>query len=403
MRLSPAFYEFVRKVFTLDPQKRPRASELNFCEFLATDAEILDTAGRARPSVNIAPVTPVKFRNNSMGNGEVNMFASSRYEQDFVEESRLGKGGFGEVMKVRKKLDGQFYAVKKIVQKRSTATLTNLLKEVQLLSFLSHPNIVRYFNTWTEEVPDDPDNEEAIESDEDSSGSGSPGAVSTSEYEGNITGDLDFISSGPNIEFGDDSEEEGNGDDELNIEFGYDSGVSPKNDKDQASGNEDTTESADDRQRERTLRRPSVSHSHRTTKTVLYIQMEYCARRTLRDLIRDELYKNEPQVWRLLRQMLDALAYIHSRNIVHRDLKPENVFMDSSEDVRIGDFGLATRGQFSADHKQSSTYVYLGGGNMTRSVGTPYYVAPEVRSSAPGVYTGKVDVSVFLISFLPFI
>jgi serine/threonine protein kinase len=39
----------------------------------------------------------------------------SRYESDFDEIQKLGKGGFGQVYKVRNKLDGNFYAIKKII------------------------------------------------------------------------------------------------------------------------------------------------------------------------------------------------------------------------------------------------------------------------------------------------
>lgn len=52
---------------------------------------------------------------------------------------------------------------------------------------------------------------------------------------------------------------------------------------------------------------------------ILYIQMEYCST-TLRKLIDDrEIEKmEENEVWRLIRQILEALVYIHSRNIIHR-------------------------------------------------------------------------------------
>lgn len=69
----------------------------------------------------------------------------SRYKEDFVEEGRLGKGGFGEVVKARKKLDGRIYAIKKITQK-SSSSLTEVLKEVRLLSQLSHPYVVRKYS-----------------------------------------------------------------------------------------------------------------------------------------------------------------------------------------------------------------------------------------------------------------
>jgi len=75
----------------------------------------------------------------------------------------------------------------------------------------------------------------------------------------------------------------------------------------------------------------------------LYIQMEYCER-TLWDVMQgtalEEMEMDER--WRLLRQMIEGLVHIHSRGVVHRDLKPSNIFFDSCNDIKIGDFGLAT-------------------------------------------------------------
>ena len=115
--------------------------------------------------------------------------------------------------------------------------------------------------------------------------------------------------------------------------------------------------------------------------------MEYCEKRTLRDLIKRGLYKNGDEIWRILRQTLEGLVHIHGLNIVHRDLKPENIFIDGALNVRIGDFGLATSGQYSVPDRVS--YVH-GSHNMTTSIGTASYVAPEVRSSV-GTYNSKVD------------
>jgi translation initiation factor 2-alpha kinase 4 len=114
----------------------------------------------------------------------------------------------------------------------------------------------------------------------------------------------------------------------------------------------------------------------------------------LRDLITRGLYKNTQEIWRLFRQILEGLVHIHGLNIVHRDLKPENIFIsisaDGADNVKIGDFGLATSGQFSVD-KAGANVIETD--DMTRSIGTAYYSAPEVRSAVNGMYSTKVDVS----------
>jgi translation initiation factor 2-alpha kinase 4 len=147
LALSDSLHELVLKLFKADPKKRPRAVDLGPSEFLATDAPILDEDISAAPSrfgsiSSLQPTTPRRQRHDSMNTG--GPFSRSRYREDFVEEGRLGKGGFGEVVKARKKLDGQKYAIKKITQK-SSASLTEVLKEVRLLSQLSHPSVVRKF------------------------------------------------------------------------------------------------------------------------------------------------------------------------------------------------------------------------------------------------------------------
>lgn len=146
--LSDSLNEIVLKMFKADPKKRPRAVELGPSEFLATDAPILEDDSSSAPSrlgsvSSLLPITPRRQRHGSINIGSP--FSRSRYREDFVEEGRLGKGGFGEVVKARKRLDGQIYAIKKITQK-SSASLTEVLKEVRLLSQLSHPSVVRKFS-----------------------------------------------------------------------------------------------------------------------------------------------------------------------------------------------------------------------------------------------------------------
>ena len=75
----------------------------------------------------------------------------SRLGSEFSFISDLGKGGFGEVMKVKNNLDGQIYAIKRItLDAKNKAMTKKLMREVKLLSRLNHENVVRYYTSWIE-------------------------------------------------------------------------------------------------------------------------------------------------------------------------------------------------------------------------------------------------------------
>ena len=57
--------------------------------------------------------------------------------------------------------------------------------------------------------------------------------------------------------------------------------------------------------------------------------MEYCPRNTLKNLLNEGLSKNPDLIWRLFRQILEAIHHLHSKGIMHRDIKPDNIFIDS--------------------------------------------------------------------------
>ena len=241
-----------------------------------------------------------------------------------------------------------------------------------------------YYNTWTEEVPDSSETEDEVTT-TDAATSHNSGSAISFEGEAQIdfgtsTGGLDFMSSSgyPQIEFGYDESS--------------DTDAGPDEDENEPSTNleEQNNNGANQKNKLALTRTRSSSRFKRPFKTILYISMEYCERRTLRDLIKRDLYKDKEEVWRLFRQILEGLAHIHGLNVVHRDLKPENIFIDAASNVRIGDFGLATSGQHNLGDKTSSATLHLSS-DMTRSIGTKSYVAPEVRSSVGGTYTSKVD------------
>ncbi len=90
-----------------------------------------------------------------------------RYALEFLERGRLGKGGFGAVYKSVNRLDGHDYAMKKIYLSsdvRNRKQLARVLREVKIIAFLDHPNIVRYYQAWLEYAPD---NDEDANVDED--------------------------------------------------------------------------------------------------------------------------------------------------------------------------------------------------------------------------------------------
>ena len=87
----------------------------------------------------------------------------------------------------------------------------------------------------------------------------------------------------------------------------------------------------------------------------------------------------EARCAKLIRQIINSVSYLHSKDIIHRDLKLENfLFMDGDDDsvLKMIDFGLSKH--------------FVIGEVQHESVGTPYTVAPEVILG--GGYDEKCDV-----------
>jgi len=119
----------------------------------------------------------------------------------------------------------------------------------------------------------------------------------------------------------------------------------------------------------------------------LYIQMEYCENSTLRSSIDEGLLKDRMRMWRLLREILEGLTYIHKKQIIHRDLKPQNIFLDRDDHVKIGDFGLAANCRLHQQmmEKEEKKKDKVKNDEMntasTGLIGTALYVAPELEGA----------------------
>ncbi|WP_437194521.1 serine/threonine protein kinase [Planctomicrobium sp. SH527] len=108
-----------------------------------------------------------------------------------------------------------------------------------------------------------------------------------------------------------------------------------------------------------------------------WVVMEYISGETLDAAIRK--FQNGMPVevinkW--LPGIVDGVSFLHQRGLVHRDLKPGNIFLQDGV-VKIGDVGLS---KFISSSQRSA---------QTQSVGTVYYMAPEVSK---GSYGREVDV-----------
>uniref|UniRef100_A0A4W4E1H0 Protein kinase domain-containing protein n=1 Tax=Electrophorus electricus TaxID=8005 RepID=A0A4W4E1H0_ELEEL len=350
----------------------------------------------------------------------------SRYYNEFEELQLLGKGAFGAVIKVQNKLDGCYYAVKRIQVNPASRHFRRIKGEVTLLSRLNHENIVRYYNAWMErqEAPS-----AAVVGSNSSEASSTPSRTTPRPpaaparpcrlNELGLPDDFEADAPPPALassvewstslersssakctatDSSDDDEDEAdvfcpsflpsNSDSESDIIF--DNGDASRDSLAQEDSSKvkgvDVAESTDS---ENT---PLIAH-------YLYIQMEYCEKSTLRDTIDQGLYEDCSRLWRLFREILDGLAYIHEQGMIHRDLKPVNIFLDSHDHVKIGDFGLATdhpayvaSGRLELEDFGSGLALKSDPtGNMTGMVGTALYVSPEVQGNTKATYNQKVD------------
>ncbi len=104
-----------------------------------------------------------------------------------------------------------------------------------------------------------------------------------------------------------------------------------------------------------------------STKGERVIIMEYIGGHSLQDLIvrkRSNIVAGHEIM--MMRDMAEALDYVHSQNYIHRDVCPRNFITTPEVDmVKMIDFGLTV----------PATAAFMAPGNRT---GTPLYMSPEI-------------------------
>uniref|UniRef100_A0A8C1HBG7 Calcium/calmodulin-dependent protein kinase type IV n=2 Tax=Cyprinus carpio TaxID=7962 RepID=A0A8C1HBG7_CYPCA len=132
------------------------------------------------------------------------------------------------------------------------------------------------------------------------------------------------------------------------------------------------------------------------TEMEIFLILELVTGGELFDRIVERGYYSERDAAHVIKQILEAVAYLHENGVVHRDLKPENLlYADLSIDapLKIADFGLS---------KIIDEQV-----TMKTVCGTPGYCAPEIlRGNAYGpevdMWSVGVILYILLCGFEPF-
>lgn len=110
-------------------------------------------------------------------------------------------------------------------------------------------------------------------------------------------------------------------------------------------------------------------HSVHETSSEMALLLELATGGELQTLLDEAGSLTECQTRICMQEVLKALQYLHKKSIAHLDLKPQNILLcgDQVEDgLKLCDFGI-------------SRIVAEGGSKVREILGTPDYVAPEVR------------------------
>ncbi|XP_017761248.1 PREDICTED: myosin-IIIb-like isoform X2 [Eufriesea mexicana] len=118
----------------------------------------------------------------------------------------------------------------------------------------------------------------------------------------------------------------------------------------------------------------------------LWFVMELCTGGSVTDLVQGLKRKgrrlSDDQIGYILRETVEALIYLHSNHCMHRDVKGHNILLTDDAHVKLVDFGV-------------SSHLVATLARKNTSVGTPYWMAPEViacEQQLDSSYDSRCDV-----------
>jgi serine/threonine protein kinase len=115
----------------------------------------------------------------------------------------------------------------------------------------------------------------------------------------------------------------------------------------------------------------------------MWMVTEYCAGGSVATLMRPTAPGGLLEKWiiPIVREVAEAIHWVHGQGIIHRDLKCANVLITETGDVQLCDFGVA--GVIETKFDKRSTFI-----------GTPHWMAPELFDKEAS-YGTEVDIWAF--------
>ena len=97
----------------------------------------------------------------------------------------------------------------------------------------------------------------------------------------------------------------------------------------------------------------------------------------IRDRIEPDIGVDSDVAQFYFQQLVSAINYLHIEcGVAHRDIKPENILLDKNGNLKLADFGLASKFK----RKDGTLRISMD------QRGSPPYMAPEVLYSEEGYY-----------------
>ncbi len=322
-----------------------------------------------------------------------------RYSSEYQEVIKIGQGSFGNVFLARYFLDNNIYAIKKIILKQKyISNLKKIISEIDIISKLDHPNIIRYYFSWAEPLIYTNNNQPVkknsisfndlnslpikslinrsktypslenkilledlklnISSNTFSSYIESKSSNNDLSIDNNLNHNLETKLSNNDFNNNNILDPKDNQSTQICqssiinqeiINKNYKFGKENLNENIELSANSEEISRNNNLLNNEKLILKNINNLQISKRKdvfldrlsfIFYIQMEFCKDGNLESYLKKRIEIDYLYSFDLLKQIIYGLKYLHDNGIIHRDLKPNNIFINNNK-IKIGDFGLS--------------------------------------------------------------